>query len=381
MSVELHLVTGDTFAQLLPLVRAYHEFESVELDEETRAAVLRPLLGESTLGRVWLVSIAGEVVGYVAICFGYSIEFAGRDAFVDELFITEAHRGQGIGRDVLARVESEAAALGIRVLHLEVARTNTRAQKLYAAAGFRARERFFLMSRRITVLLVALTFVALLGGGCARDAAQVPRTDGPTTHGPGAVRERRPPPAAAKAFAYDCDDLAFTVRIEGDTAQVLLPDRSVVLPRVPAASGAKYSDGATVFWNKGDAALLEVNGTTYRDCVNNPGRAVWENAKLRGVDFRGLGNEPGWYVEIDDGERITIVTGYGQTRLHTPAPAPEIDPKTARTTYRVRTAAHDLTITIEGKTCRDTMSGEAFSSTVAVTLDERQYHGCGRALH
>jgi len=149
MEVQLHLATENTFAQLLPWVRAYHEFESIELDDETREIVLRPLLGESPLGRVWLVFIAGEVVGYVAICFGYSIEFAGRDAFVDEMFIAEAHRGKGIGREVLSRVRAEASALGVRALHLEVARTNTRAQKVYAAAGFRARERFVLMSRRI----------------------------------------------------------------------------------------------------------------------------------------------------------------------------------------------------------------------------------------
>lgn len=147
--IHLHLATEDTFAQLLPLVRAYHEFESVELDDGTRERVLRPLLGESSLGRIWLVSTAGQIVGYVALCFGYSIEFGGRDAFVDELFITEAHRGKGIGRAVLSHVESEAAALGIRALHLEVARTNSRARRLYAATGFRARERFFLMSHRI----------------------------------------------------------------------------------------------------------------------------------------------------------------------------------------------------------------------------------------
>jgi GNAT superfamily N-acetyltransferase len=150
LNVELQLVTEETFARLLPLVRAYHEFEGVELDDPTRETVLRPLLGESTHGRVWFVAVAGEVVGYVAICFGYSIEFAGRDAFVDEFFVTEPHRGKGIGGQALAQVETEAATLGIRALHLEVARTNTRAQTLYGAAGFCARERFFLMSRRIS---------------------------------------------------------------------------------------------------------------------------------------------------------------------------------------------------------------------------------------
>jgi ribosomal protein S18 acetylase RimI-like enzyme len=149
MRIDLHLATDENFARLLPLVRAYHGFEGVALDDATREAVLRPLLGESPLGRVWLAAVAGEVVGYAAICFGYSIEFGGRDAFVDELFVAAAHRGKGIGREVLSRVASEAAALGVRALHLEVAGTNARAQKLYAGAGFRARERFFLMSRRI----------------------------------------------------------------------------------------------------------------------------------------------------------------------------------------------------------------------------------------
>jgi putative lipoprotein len=233
--------------------------------------------------------------------------------------------------------------------------------------------------RDLLALLTVLALLAAVGGGCALDAEQAATHDRATPVPP--VAPERPPLATTpKAFAYDCDELAFTVRIAEDTAQVFLPDRSFTLPRVPAASGAKYRDGATVFWSKGDEALLEVGDVTYRNCSSNPGRAVWENAKLRGVDFRALGNEPGWYAEIDDGERITIVTGYGQTRVRTPAPAPEIDPQAARTTYRVRTEAHDLTITIEGKACRDTMSGEAFSSTVAVVLDGRQYRGCGRAL-
>ena len=112
-----------------------------------------------------------------------------------------------------------------------------------------------------------------------------------------------------------------------------------------------------------------------------PARAVWEDAKLRGVDFRALGNEPGWYVEIDDGARITLVTDYGETRVETPAPVPDVGPRASRTTYAVQTEAHDLIITIEGRACQDNMSGEAFPSTVVVTLDGRRYQGCGRALH
>ena len=80
------------------------------------------------------------------LCFGYTIEFVGRDAFIDEFFIQEEARGLGIGRQVLAFAKQEAAKLGIVALHLEVARTNEKAKRLYAKAGFDAREQFHLMS-------------------------------------------------------------------------------------------------------------------------------------------------------------------------------------------------------------------------------------------
>ena len=86
------------------------------------------------------------MVGYAALCFGYSIEFRGRDAFVDELFIAEQARGKGLGSRVLELIRKEAARLGIVALHLEVARDNTRARRLYEKWGFRARERYYLMS-------------------------------------------------------------------------------------------------------------------------------------------------------------------------------------------------------------------------------------------
>ncbi|HEX7036974.1 MAG TPA: GNAT family N-acetyltransferase [Pseudomonadales bacterium] len=136
-------------AALLPLVRAYHAFEEVELTDAQRRRALGPLLApDSSFGRIWLVRSAGRTVGYAALCFGYSIEFAGRDAFLDELFIEEAARGRGIGRAVLELVQQQCAALGIGALHLEVARDNVRARRLYEALGFDGRERFHLMSWR-----------------------------------------------------------------------------------------------------------------------------------------------------------------------------------------------------------------------------------------
>ena len=98
---------------LVPLVRAYHEFEHVVLSDAQRVAALKPLLTDASLGRIWLIRMRGCLVGYIAVCFGYSIEFIGKDAFVDEFFIEPGWRGRGIGSKVLTAICREATRLGI----------------------------------------------------------------------------------------------------------------------------------------------------------------------------------------------------------------------------------------------------------------------------
>jgi len=148
MSITLRLSSEPDLPLLLELVRAYHDLEGITHSDPDPTAAIRPLLGESPLGRLWLICADAEPIGYVAICFGYSIEFAGRDAFVDELFVIEQQRGKGIGKAALALVKAEAAALGVKVLHLEVSSSNDRARRLYRSAGFLPR-RFSLMSAHL----------------------------------------------------------------------------------------------------------------------------------------------------------------------------------------------------------------------------------------
>ena len=76
---------------------------------------------------------------------GYTIEFGGRDALVDEFFIAQAARSQGLGGRALEAVKGEVARLGVRVIHLEVARTNHGTKRFYSKAGFKSRERFHIM--------------------------------------------------------------------------------------------------------------------------------------------------------------------------------------------------------------------------------------------
>ncbi|HPD98521.1 MAG TPA: MliC family protein [Synergistales bacterium] len=62
-------------------------------------------------------------------------------------------------------------------------------------------------------------------------------------------------------FSYDFFGLRFDVEFVDDAAVLYLPSGPLKLPQVISGSGARYSDGETTFWIKGDDAYMEINGS------------------------------------------------------------------------------------------------------------------------
>lgn len=139
---------GDLDA-LLPLVAGYHAFEHIERTADERRRAVSQLLDNPVLGEIWGLQRPAGLRGYVALCCGYLIEFGGRDAFIDELFVAPEDRGRGFGRLLLRTALAAAAEAGVVALHLEVERSNAAATALYEAHGFVLRSGFNLMSARL----------------------------------------------------------------------------------------------------------------------------------------------------------------------------------------------------------------------------------------
>lgn len=146
--MELITARAGNLDQLLSFMRDYYALDGLPFEANAARAALSTLLADASLGRVWLVADGGAMVGYVVLTLGYSLEYLGRDAFVDELYLQPESRGRGLGAQALAAVEQEARKLGVRALHLEVERHNKRALALYERWGFRSNDRR-LMTRRI----------------------------------------------------------------------------------------------------------------------------------------------------------------------------------------------------------------------------------------
>lgn len=128
-------------AVILPMLRELHAHEHLPEPGREVEKALRSLLTDDRLGCALLAEESGRAVGYVVLGFGYSLEFHGRDALVDELFVAEAARGSGVGSLLLDAAEMACRARGIRALHLESGHGNPRATALYERRGFKAHER------------------------------------------------------------------------------------------------------------------------------------------------------------------------------------------------------------------------------------------------
>jgi len=144
--VSIERAAPNNLPELLPLVDAFQREEGYAAgDDALRSAVLE-LLGVAQRGSMLVARENGRALGYAALCFGHSIEFRGRDAFVDELYVAPDARGRGLGRALLRALEADARASGVRQLHLEVEPGNE-AQRLYLAEGFTATGRELLTKK------------------------------------------------------------------------------------------------------------------------------------------------------------------------------------------------------------------------------------------
>jgi len=186
----------------------------------------------------------------------------------------------------------------------------------------------------------------------------------------------------AQTYVYECSDAyTFTINIGDNQAQLFLPVKNITLAHAFSIPGAKFNTGETTLWVKDDIARLEIDSVMHENCYNNPAKAVWVHAKFNGVDFRALGNQPSWILEIVKGENI-IFADYNHkiSRYMFDSPEPEIDSAAVQTVFKVNNKEHALLVIITGTPCQDSVSGELFYFNVTVRLDDKLFKGCGKSL-
>ena len=149
MAIRFKHLTEADLESLQGMMRQLQEDDPWEepFDQAELLTNLRRLLAEPVYGLVFLAWDGEQPVGYLVICFDYSLEYRGKGAWVDELFVKREMRGKGTGTQLLDLAEDASRRAGAKVLHLEVNHGNP-AKELYRRRGFAEHQRF-LMTKRL----------------------------------------------------------------------------------------------------------------------------------------------------------------------------------------------------------------------------------------
>jgi GNAT superfamily N-acetyltransferase len=108
-----------------------NELADRELARAAAGMVRRPQRGLFLIARESVT-----LVGFAALSYLWTLERGGRAAWLDELYVVPARRGEGIGEALLRAALAAARAAGALAIDLEIETGHERAATLYQRAGF-----------------------------------------------------------------------------------------------------------------------------------------------------------------------------------------------------------------------------------------------------
>jgi ribosomal protein S18 acetylase RimI-like enzyme len=135
------LLSDQELPALLEMMREFYSQQEMQFDEAAASRAVTSALNDPGLAKIYLIFRGQELAGYFTLTFCFSLEFHGRFALLDEVYLREPFRRQKLGNAVVAFAEDLCRKAGIEALRLEVGRENQGAQALYRAAGFKKNER------------------------------------------------------------------------------------------------------------------------------------------------------------------------------------------------------------------------------------------------
>lgn len=221
-------------------------------------------------------------------------------------------------------------------------------------------------------------------GEATRPQATEPAAAGAVTlPAPAVLPDDVPPEGVLHAYVWECDgNLTLQVRnlFREEAITIDLHEGERKLPRVVSASGAKYADETLTFWTKGNEATFERKGTPPVDCRESRAQSLLADARVRGVVYRGTGNEPSWIVEVGPATRLLFVTNFGEERHEFGGFSTRGADSIGVTVFMARRGDEEIKVTVAREACIDNMSGQEFDHRMVVEFAGQSLRGCAAAV-
>lgn len=129
---------------LVSLMSEFYGETGYSLRYDAASRAFESLLGDPDRGRISLVQIQAESVGYIVLTLCFSMEYGAPRGFVDDFFIRPGFRGRGLGVSALETVKKTCRDLGVHALLVETGAESSRGRGAYERAGFEESGRMLL---------------------------------------------------------------------------------------------------------------------------------------------------------------------------------------------------------------------------------------------
>ncbi|HET9593104.1 MAG TPA: GNAT family N-acetyltransferase [Solirubrobacterales bacterium] len=141
--IEIAPIADEQFEQLLPLIAAYQRFYEVsEIDDERNRAFFRRFLAPSEDGLLLGARRDSRLVGYACLYWHFSSLEAVESVLMNDLYVSEEARGEGVGRALIEATAEIARERGVPFVEWSTAPDNHTAQRLYDTTGAERSEWF-----------------------------------------------------------------------------------------------------------------------------------------------------------------------------------------------------------------------------------------------
>lgn len=153
MDISLLSPNQASLPTLLALSKNLHDHEALTFDEEYAKNAFTYLIDNPALGDIFLIAIdrenEHEIIGFIVICYSFSIEYGGQIALLDQLFLSMDWRRQGVGSQLLPIIETHCRKKQCYAINLEVNIGNSGARHFYEMFDYTPRRQHCIMTKRL----------------------------------------------------------------------------------------------------------------------------------------------------------------------------------------------------------------------------------------
>ena len=118
------------------LLGAQFREHGIELGDRAIAAGVEGHLNDASRGAVLVAKLDDRIVGFAILATIWTVEYGGRVAWLEELYVVPSCRNSGVGTELLAVALRSAREMDCAAVDLEVDVEHARAENMYARAGF-----------------------------------------------------------------------------------------------------------------------------------------------------------------------------------------------------------------------------------------------------